>query len=462
MQYSEKMTSLEIRASSWLAGIFGLRMLGVFLIIPVFAIYAKTLPGGDNYLLVGLAFGMYNLTQAFFQLPFGMASDKFGRKPVIYFGLILLAVGSFVAYSAQDIYWVIAGRAIQGAGAISAAVTALMADITREEHRTKAMALIGMSIGLAFGISMAISPTLAKLIGVAGIFALTGILSILAIFVVRFFIPDPKTSHFHSDTELSATKLSSVLKEPDLLRLNFGIFSLHAMHMAMFVVIPFALIESGGLDQSQHWKVYVPVLLSSVVLMIPMIIYGEKKGKLKEIFVGSVALLLCAQLLFSMFLSEFWLVVLSLLFFFVAFNTLEANIPSLISRIAPATAKGTAMGVHSTTQSLGLFVGAVAGGALVRYAGQHSVFIFGAALSGLWLFLASGMNTPPAVRNMMYRVKQMSETEAKALSQKLSALQGVFEAVVVGDEGTAYIKADKKGFDEQGVLQCLDAVQIAE
>ena len=452
---AESMTPRELRASMGLAGIFGLRMLGMFLILPVFAIYAKSLPGGDNHMLIGLALGMYGLTQAIFQLPFGMASDRFGRKPVIYFGLVLFALGSFIAYAAHDLYWIIAGRSVQGAGAISAAITALLADLTREEHRTKAMAMIGTTIGMTFAVSMAVSPLIYEAIGVSGMFALTGILSVLAIFVVAKMIPDPGKILFHSDAEVSTSKLRGVLKNPQLLRLDFGIFSLHAAQMAMFVVIPSALIESGHFPESQHWKIYLPVMIFAFVLMVPLIIYGEKKAKLKPVFVGAIGLLLLSQLLFSTLLSSFWGTVFTLLLFFTAFNILEASLPSLVSKIAPVSAKGTAMGVYNTSQSFGLFAGGAVGGVLASFGGHSAVFVFGALMSALWLFLAATMKSPPAVRTKMYPVGPMSDEEAKRLSRELSALQGVYEAVVMGSEGSAYLKTEMSGFDEAGVSRLL-------
>ena len=450
---TESMTPFERRASMGLASIFGLRMLGMFLILPVFAIYAKSLPGGDDHVLIGLALGIYGLTQAVLQLPFGMASDRFGRKPVIYFGLAIFAIGSFVAYSAHDIYWIIIGRSIQGAGAISAAITALLADLTREEHRTKAMAMIGTTIGMTFAVSMAVSPLVYQAIGVPGMFALTGVLSVLAIFVVAKMVPDPQKSAFHSDAEVSTSKLSGVVKNAQLLRLDFGIFSLHAAQMAMFVVIPAALITSGHLPESQHWKIYVPVMILAFVLMVPLIIYGEKKGKLKNVFVTAIFLLLISQLLFSFVLTSFWGTVFSLLIFFTAFNILEASLPSLVSKIAPASAKGTAMGVYNTSQSLGLFTGGAVGGVLASYGGHASVFLFGAAMSVVWLLLAVTMKAPPAVRTKMYHLDLMDDAQAKLLSEKLSALSGVYEAVVVGSEGVAYLKTSLTGFDEAGVIE---------
>src|SRR5690606_15383015 len=303
------MTRFELRASASLAAVFALRMLGLFLILPVFAVHARGLPGGDNAMLVGLALGVYGLTQALLQLPFGMASDRLGRKPVIIAGLLIFAAGSFLAAAADTVWMAIAGRALQGAGAISAAVTALIADATRESQRTKAMAMVGGSIGVTFALSLVLAPLLYGAIGMGGIFALTGLLALGAIAVVRWAAPDspPILPGSHGDPlaggEGGAPRRSSfaaVALEPDLLRLNLGIFVLHAVQMAMFVVVPAWLVERAGLALDAHWKLYLPVVLLSFALMVPPMIAAERRGRLRPVFVGSVALLLAVQLLFAL------------------------------------------------------------------------------------------------------------------------------------------------------------------
>ncbi len=456
---NDRMTPLEQRATATLASIYGLRMLGLFLILPVFAVYAEHLPGGEDHSLIGLALGIYGLTQAVLQLPFGMASDRHGRKRVIYFGLLLFAAGSFIAAISQDIYWVIVGRSIQGAGAINAAVTALLADLTREEHRTKAMAMIGGSIGLTFAASLVVGPTLYHLISVPGIFALTGVLALAALAVVRFVVPDPApaASHFHSDAEAVPARLGDVLRNPELARLNVGIFALHVVLMAMFVVIPFGLRDAGGLDANHHWQVYLPVLAVSVLIMLPLIVYGERRAKHKPVFVGSVALLFATQLAFLPGIRHFWGIVVVLTLFFAAFNVLEAMLPSLVSKIAPASAKGTAMGVYNTAQSLGLFAGGALGGWLSHAYGATGVFLAGAALIGVWLWFAAGMRRPPAVRSLMYHVPPLDAAAARELERRLAAIAGVAEAAVIADEGLATIKADMHLFDEQALRAALPA-----
>lgn len=386
----DPMTAAERRSGVGLASIFALRMLGLFLILPVFSIYAKELPSGNDMALVGLALGAYGLTQTFLQIAYGAASDRFGRKPVIVFGLILFALGSFVAAFASDIYGIIGGRVLQGAGAISAAVTALAADLTREQHLTKVMALIGSSIALTFALSMVGAPLLYAGIGMSGIFILTGVLSLLAILVVLKWVPAapaiPRQPGWSGFVE--------VLAHPQLLRMNFGVFALHLMQTAMWVLLPSALVVSGHLPVGEHWKVYLPTVLLSFVVMVGAVIAAEKHGQMKSVFNAAIVLLLAVQLGFAflgggLYALSFWL-----LLFFVAFNVLEATQPSLISRIAPAHAKGAALGIYNTTQSLGLFTGGLLGGALAKSAGSTSVWLVCAVLALVWLGIGLTMTMP--------------------------------------------------------------------
>lgn len=444
MQFSEKMTPTELRATISLASIYGLRMLGMFLILPIFAIYAEKLEGGSNHTLIGLALGAYGLMQVLLQLPFGMASDKYGRKKLIYIGLILFAIGGVVAALSHDIYMVIVGRSIQGAGAISAVVTALVADSTREEHRTKAMAMIGATIGLTFAFSLVAGPLFNQWIGVPGIFLLTSVLSILAMLMVKFAVPDPILGKFHSDAQTAPKRIKDVLRDAQLLRLNFGTFCLHGAQMAMFIVVPFALKETSGMSENQHWLVYLPVLVLSFALMIPAIIYGEKRAKLKPVFIGAVFLMLLAQIAFATTIHHFWGIVCSLLVYFWAFNILEASLPSLISKMAPAASKGTAMGVHNTAQSFGIFLGATVGGYLSHTLGYSAVFIFCAVLMVIWLILAFGMKTPPSVKTKMYHINELDEQNALALAGRVAAIAGVQESVAIADESMLIVKINNQ------------------
>lgn len=440
---TDKMSPTELRATFALSSIYGLRMLGMFLILPIFAIYAETIEGGDNHTLIGLALGAYGLMQVLFHLPFGMASDKYGRKAMIYLGLILFAIGGVVAALADNIYWVILGRAIQGAGAVSSVVTALVADSTREEHRTKAMAMIGGTIGLTFAISLVTGPLFNQWIGVPGIFMMMAVLSIVAMLVVKFAVPDP-VSRFHSDAQAVPDKIKSVLKDTQLLRLNFGTFCLHGAQMAMFIVVPFALKASSGMGENEHWQIYLPVLVLSFVLMVPAIIFGEKRGQLKPVFVSAVGLMLVAQLVFANMIHEFWGIVASLMVYFVAFNVLEASLPSLISKMAPAASKGTAMGIHNTAQSFGVFLGATVGGYLSQHFGYSSVFYFCASLVAIWLILALGMKTPPTVKTKMYHSHFKDAQHAQAIQQQVMQIAGVEEAEAVAQENLLIVKVNNQ------------------
>jgi predicted MFS family arabinose efflux permease len=447
---NKNMNKLELRASMGLAGVYALRMLGMFLILPVFAIYAGNIPGGSNHTLVGIALGAYGLTQALLQLPFGMWSDKVGRKKVIYIGLAMFAAGSFLCAIAPHIIWMIVGRSLQGAGAISAAVTALLADLTREENRTKAMAMIGVSIAATFAVSLVLAPPLFQWIGLSGIFTLTGVLAILAILGVAKIIPTPVISRFHSDAQTHTTKLIPILKNPQLLRLNIGIFTLHTSQMAMFVVLPFILQKATGLVAAQHWYLYLPVVLVSFILMVPAIIWGEKKDHLKIIFLGAIAFILIAQVGLAYVTQTRHTLLIILLIYFVGFNILEATLPSLISKIAPADSKGTAIGVYNTTQSFGIFVGGVLAGSLFEYFGSAMVFIVCAVAVLIWLLLALTMQAPQAVKTQMFHIGEHWRGDAVALSTKLAGLFGVKEAIVVIDERVAYLKVAQNGWDEAG------------
>ncbi len=446
------MTATERRASFGLASIYGLRMFGLFIILPVFALYAEHLPGGESHLLMGIALGAYGLTQAVLQIPAGWMSDRYGRKPIIYGGLLVFALGSFIAACASDIYWVIVGRAIQGAGAINAAVMALTADLTREEVRTRAMALIGMTIGVTFSLSLILSPLLGGMLGVPGIFAMTGTLALLALLVVRFVIPAPAITRFHSDTEASSKRFGEVLRNKDLLRLDLGIFTVHAVLMSVFMQVPF-LLRDNGLEVSQHWKIYLLVMFAGFVLMLPLIVIAEKQNRMKQVFMLSIALAACAQAALLFMQHSLWGVTAALLLFFAAFNVLEAKLPSLISIISPLTARGTAMGVYSSVQFLGAFFGAAVGGALMQYVGGNAVFVFGIALLLLWLAVAAGMQSPAAVYTRLYHLPEMDDAAALELRRRLAQLSGVREVMVVAAERMVCLKVDRHGFDEAAVGQ---------
>jgi MFS family permease len=391
------MSPAELRAGASLAGVFGLRMFGLFLILPVFSVHAPQLSGGDNLTLVGIALGAYGLAQAILQIPFGMASDRWGRKPVIYIGLAIFAAGSLLAAASTDIWTAIAGRTLQGAGAISSVVVALAADLTREEHRTKIMAMIGATIGFAFALSLVAAPALYQWIGMSGLFVLTGVLCVAAMAVVKALVPEPPPPA----PRPPGAGAHEVL-QPELLRLNLGIFVLHVVQMAMFVVLPPLLVEAG-LPLASHWRLYLPVVLVSFAIMTPPILYADRRNRPKPVLLAAVALLVAVET-FLIFSKSVLAYGAALLAFFVAFNVLEALLPSLVSRMAPAHARGTAIGVYNTTQTLGLFFGGLAGGWLAKHYGTAAVFALCAVLSALWLAAASAMRPPATAVNGLSRV----------------------------------------------------------
>jgi MFS family permease len=445
------MTLQERRAAVSLAGIFSLRMLGLFMILPVFALYAGHLQGETPF-LVGLAIGIYGLTQAVLQIPFGMLSDRIGRKPVIAVGLVVFALGSFVAGDATTIHGVIFGRALQGAGAIAAAIMALAADLTAEEHRTKAMAMIGMTIGLSFMVAMVAGPVLNHWIGVPGIFDMTGVLALLGIGVLYLLVPTPKHSVFHRDTEAEPAQFKDVLRNTQLLRLDFGIMVLHMALTASFVVLPLALLKTG-FTAEHHWELYLPVMVLGMALAIPFIIIAEKKRRMKMVFSAAVAMLLLSQLGLFSGLENFWVIAIMLQLFFLGFNLLEATLPSLISKIAPAQSKGTAMGVYTSSQFIGAFIGGAAGGWIHGHFGNAAVFIFTAVMIGLWLLAALTMLEPPYLSTEMLNVGTLDIPAAQLLEKQLLSLSGVAEASVNVDDGIAYLKVDSLALDREALEQ---------
>lgn len=377
-----------MRATVSLAAIFALRMLGLFMIMPVFSIYAKTIPGGDNVLLVGIALGAYGVTQSMLYIFYGWVSDKVGRKPVIATGLLIFALGSFVAAAAHDMTWIIVGRVIQGMGAVSSAVIAFIADLTAEEHRTKAMAMVGGSIGVSFAVAIVGAPIVFQWVGMSGLFTLVGIFSILAIGLVLWVVPDaPKPVHVRAP-------FAEVLHNVELLRLNFGVLVLHATQTALFLVVP-RILEAGGLPVASHWKVYLPVMGLSFVMMVPAIIAAEKRGKMKIVLLSAIGLILIGQLLLGVAPHTILSVAAILFVYFLGFNILEASQPSLVSKLAPGTRKGAAAGVYNTTQSIGLALGGVVGGWLLKVDGQSAVFFTCSGLVFCWLIIAANMKQPP-------------------------------------------------------------------
>lgn len=448
------MSSNERRAALSLATIFAFRMLGLFMILPVFALHAEQLPDATP-ILIGLAIGSYGLTQALLQIPFGMLSDRIGRKPVIVGGLLLFALGSVVAAEAETLHGIIFGRILQGSGAIAAAIMALTADLVREQHRLKAMATIGMTIGFSFLVAMVAGPILGGLIGVPGIFWGTALLALAGIAVLQLLVPNPPQQQIHRDTGTLPSELGGVLQDRQLLRLDFGILTLHLVLTAGFIAIPL-LLRDAGLEPVKHWQLYLPVMLLAMAAAIPFIVVAEKRRLLKRMVIGAVALLLLTQLLLASDSAlSIWLLALLLLLFFTAFNLLEATLPSLVAKCAPVAGKGTAMGVYSSSQFIGAFIGGVVGGALYGAFGAVALFGFSSAMLTLWLLAVVTMREPRYLASELLAVSVVDEAAAEQLLKRLLAVSGVAEAVVQIEEGVAYLKVDRQQLDRQALAQAV-------
>ncbi len=443
------LSPVERRAAASLAAVFAVRMLGLFLILPVFALYAEHLPD-TTPVLVGLAIGAYGLTQALLQIPFGMLSDRIGRKPVILGGLLIFALGSVVAATADGIGQIILGRVLQGSGAIAAAILALAADLTREQVRTRAMSFIGISIGMAFALSLLLGPLLDAWVGVPGIFWITAGLALTGALIVAVVVPTPARVRRHRDAEAVAGQFGFVLRQPDLLRLDASVLILHMGMTALFLAFPFSLVDAG-VPPHWHWLVYLPVMVLAMGAMVPFVIIAEKRRRMRTVFLGAIAALGLAQALFWGLGHHLWGLVAGLLAFFTAFNVLEATLPSWISKIAPVQAKGTAMGVYSSSQFVGAFFGGLLGGWMHHHLGVGGVYLFGLGAALVWLALAAGLSDPRYLSNELLPVGALDPREAADLEQALRRVPGVMEAVVETDEGTAYLKVNKDRLDREAL-----------
>jgi MFS family permease len=440
------MEKQELRAAGSLAAVFSVRLLGLFMIYPVFAAYARGLTGASPY-LIGEALGIYGLTQGLLQIPFGLLSDRIGRKTMIVLGLILFGIGSAVAAVSGSIGGVIIGRALQGAGAIGSVILALVADLTTEENRTKAMATVGIAIGASFLVAIVSGPIVATFIGVAGIFWLMVGLAAVGIAITQFTVPNPPRLRLHRDAETVPGMIGAVLRNTELLRLDFGIFSLHAMLTASFLVVPGLLHGTLGIGEREQWIVWLPLLVASVAIMIPAIVAAEKYRRMKGVFVGAVAALAISQAMLFAGGRNMPVLLIALLIFFSAFNVMEASLPSLITKAAPPDAKGTATGIYSSSQFLGIFVGGIIGGLAHQHGGDAGVFALTLALAVLWLIAAATMAQPSYLATRLVPIGDAAAADGAGLAARLRQVPGVAEAVVIAEEKLAYLKVDSKNFD---------------
>jgi len=416
------------------------------MILPVFSLVADQYSNATP-ILIGLAIGAYGLTQALLQIPFGILSDRIGRKRVITIGLLLFAAGSIVAALADSIYMVIAGRLLQGSGAIAAAIMALTADLTRDEHRTKAMASIGISIGLSFSIALATGAALEHWIGLSGIFWATAVLSLLGIAVLHLWVPTPTRCINHRDIEPVPQQFTKVFRNADIMRMVFSIMILHCLLTTSFFALPIALLEQVGLAKEQHALAYLPILIVAFISMVPFILIAEKHRKMKPVFLGAIVVLALSQIGWAFFSNSLASVLFSLWLFFTAFNILEASLPSLMSKLSPLENKGTAMGIYSSAQFIGAFVGGVLGGWIYSHFGLSDVFIAGSLLTLLWLILVSPMRQPKHLSSRIIHLEDVSKANADSIVQQLNAINGVIETIVVIEEQVAYVKFSPDDID---------------
>jgi MFS family permease len=453
------MTASERRAVATLASLFSLRMIGLFMIMPVIAIYGRLLTDATP-IRIGWAVGAYALAQALLQIPLSQLSDRVGRKQLIVQGMLLFAVGGVIAAASTSIWGVIAGRAVQGAGAISGVVMALLADLTRVEQRTKAMAAIGMSIGLSFGLAFVIGPLLAGHFGLSGLFMATVVMGLAGMAVCWWLVPDPVTS-VKQRPSTYWQQLREVLAHGELLRLNWGIFSLHVLMSAFFMSMPVLLKNNGGLQPSQHGWVYLPVLFGSFISAVPAIIIAEKRRKMKGVFLFAIAVLGLGQLSLALFHGNLAGIITGMSIYFTGFNLLEALLPSLVSKISPAGGKGAAMGVYSSSQFFGAGLGGVCGGFLMQLHLDPSLyFAVLAAIILVWLLVAATMAPPSFLNSVLMHFESISAAEAPDLAERLRAVTGVEDVVVLADENVAYLKVDKLRLD-QAALDTFQATTVA-
>lgn len=441
------MNSLEWRVTASLAAIYAVRMLGLFMILPVFALYAESLPGYTPA-LVGLAIGIYGLSQAIFQIPLGVLSDRLGRKPVIIGGLLVFAIGSAIAALAHSLWMIVIGRAIQGLGAVAGPTMALAADLTREENRTRIMAIIGMTIGLSFMGGMILGPIISQFAGVPGIFWITMLLALLGIALIILAVPTPEHAVQHRDAGVMKDYLGKALKNIALLRMNAGVFILHLVMTANFLVLPPIFEHDLGLPRAEHWKVYAPVFAGSFLLSIPLIIIAEKRHKIRTLLLASTVTLILAEVGMAMSYEHIGWLLAAFFLLFVGFNFLEAVQPSLVAKYSDVSTKGTAMGIFSSSQFLGIFAGGALGGMVNHTWGTTGVFIFSAIIVGLWLILAIQLPTPTFYTSRLLKLDPLLFSDKELLRQELLAVRGVKEVAVVAEEGIAYLKVDKETLDE--------------
>jgi MFS family permease len=438
----------ETRAAISLALVYVLRMLGLFMVIPVLAIAAVDYPDYSP-LFVGLAIGGYGLTQAILQIPMGVLSDKWGRKPVIYMGLCFFALGSLVAANADSMAMLTLGRILQGAGAIAGAIMALAADVTRESERAKVMAIIGVSIGFSFYVALLTGPIIAGLYGIQGIFWITAVLTVCCLPLVKFGVPTPKENSPSGDALPQLSQLKNLAKEPSLWRLNMSVLTVHLLITCFFVQVPVLLTEVNfGLDE--HWKIYTPILVVSVLILV-MLMKLCKQLQTSTSFIISLTLMAMGFGLFLLPELNWVVIIIAGTLFFAGFNYMEAHMPVMVSSIAPAGKKGSAMGIYASFQFFGAFLGGVISGALTGWLGPKLALVACLLFIVIAMIIVWGLQKTTTVKRVTLTIEnraRFQQTSNKTLLESdFGKLEGVQEVLVDVEKRAVYLKVDSKGFD---------------
>ena len=454
-----KMTRAERRATISLSAIMGLRMIGLFMVLPVFSLYATGLTGSTP-LLVGIAMGVYGLSQAIFQITFGMLSDRYGRKPAILVGLIIFAAGSIIAGTATSISIMIVGRTLQGVGAIGSTTMALLADLTREEQRTKSMMVAGLTIGFSFSVAMLLGPLLTPWVSVHGLFYIAAIMAAVAALLLFIYVPTPVTLRWHRDTEPELKSVTRLLFVPDLARLNAGIFILHAIFTASFIIIPISLHQYSGLASSRQWEIYLPALLTALVVCMICIGMAERKQQIKGYFLGGILAIAASQLILWLGAHNLYTITFGIAVFFAGFTILEGFLPSLISRTAPASCKGSAMGIYSCAQYSGIFAGGVIGGWIYSQYHFSGVYLLCITLALFWFTLACFMRQPRYLVTEVIRLTPAQQTHWQSIAAKLQQVAGMVEATLVAEDNLAYVKMERKTRQDPDFIRIKEQLQL--
>ena len=451
------MNRQELSAASSIGLLYLIRMLGLFMVLPVLPLLAPQIDSATP-LLIGLAIGVYGLSQGLLQIPMGLLSDRIGRKPVIAGGLALFILGSLVAAQADDIYGMIVGRFLQGCGAIASTLMALMSDLTRVDQRSKSMAIIGIAIAGSFGLSLVLGPIIGNEYGLAGIFNLTAILGIVGLCFLLVVIPSPQVRSTNLDSTVQRGRLQTVLRDLGLWRLNISVMFLHYLLVSAFSVFPVLFEGTGQIPVDKHSLYYLGTLLTSFILMLPFMWLADRISDIRPMLVVMVSLFLGALVLMR-WSGAYYPVLAAMVLFFMAFNLLEVVLPAQVSKLAAAGSRGTSMGVYTTCQFFGIFLGGIVSGWILSVGGITDLVYTNMAIVMVWLIISG---TFPKIAQMGSRTIQLGNLDALSAKQRaetLLSVHGVIDAVIIEADQVAYLKVDEQIIDDQQLKQVVESTQ---